>query len=82
MFSLLLSCLLDVDPLVVPLELGHNLDKARVDAEVEGLVAPGVSGSDHGGYDRLCVNEIYQYKKEATKPRVWSMGQEGGRAGG
>lgn len=70
MFSLLLSCLLDVDPLVVPLELGHKFDKACVDAEVERLVFGGVSGSDRGGNDRLCIHARYQFKRDQQNMSV------------
>lgn len=65
------TCLLDVDPLVVPLELGHKPDHARVDAKVERLVASGVSGSDRGGYDRLFLSTQEHRdtrEREASKP--------------
>ena len=68
----LLPCLFDVDPLVVPLELGHESDQARVDAEVERLVGSGVSGRDRGGYDRLFIGTTHPYKRkrESNKTRA------------
>lgn len=47
------SCLIDANPLSVPLVPQGQPDQARVDADVERLIARSISGGDRRGHHRL-----------------------------